>query len=52
MIILDNEWLRFFESPIVNLFFALTVLSLTWPWVSALALSWWSRRKTADSGED
>jgi putative tricarboxylic transport membrane protein len=34
MIILDNNWLRFFESPIVNVFFALTLLSLTWPLLS------------------
>lgn len=31
MIIYDNNWLRFFESWIVDLFFALTVLNLTWP---------------------
>ena len=31
MIILDNNWLRFFESPIVNGFFALTLLGLFWP---------------------
>ena len=31
MIIYDNNWLRFFESWIVDLFFALTVLSLSWP---------------------
>ena len=31
MIILDNNWLRFFESPIANLFFGLTFLSLFWP---------------------
>ena len=36
MILLDNEWLRFFESPIVNVFFALTVIGLTWPWLSVL----------------
>lgn len=36
MIIMDNNWLRFFESPIVNLLFALTVLSLSWPMWSAL----------------
>ncbi len=28
MIIFDNNWLRFFESPIVNLFFVLTLLGL------------------------
>lgn len=31
LIIFDNNWLRFFESPVVNLFFAITVLSLGWP---------------------
>lgn len=44
MILLDNNWLRFFESPIVNLFFCLTVLSLGWPWFKFLAralLSHW-----------
>jgi putative tricarboxylic transport membrane protein len=37
MIIFDNNWLRFFESPICLLFFGLTVLGLFWsPLVSAL----------------
>ncbi|MYZ50148.1 C4-dicarboxylate ABC transporter permease [Rhizobiales bacterium L72] len=31
MIIFDSNWLRFFESPICNLFFALTLLSLAGP---------------------
>lgn len=31
MIMFDNNWLRFFESPIVILFFMLTVLGLFWP---------------------
>jgi putative tricarboxylic transport membrane protein len=30
MILFDNNWLRFFDSPIVVLFFVLTVLSLFW----------------------
>lgn len=30
MILFDNNWLRFFESPIVVLFFVLTVLGLFW----------------------
>ena len=34
MIIFDSRWWRFFESPIVNLFFALTVLSLLGPVVA------------------
>ena len=37
MILFDNNWLRFFESPICLLFFALTLLGLCWsPLVSAL----------------
>ena len=36
MILLDNDWLRFFESPIVNMFFCLTLLSLGWPWFKFL----------------
>ena len=36
MILFDNNWFRFFESPIVNLFFFLTVLSLFWPLFKAL----------------
>jgi putative tricarboxylic transport membrane protein len=37
MIILDNNWLRFFESPICLLFFGLTLLGLFWsPLISAL----------------
>ena len=35
MILLDNNWLRFFESPIVNMFFAFTVIGLSWPWIKA-----------------
>jgi len=31
MIILDNQWWRFFESPIVVFFFIITLLSLFWP---------------------
>jgi putative tricarboxylic transport membrane protein len=34
MIIYDNNWWRFFESPIVDLFFALTCVSLLWPLIS------------------
>jgi putative tricarboxylic transport membrane protein len=36
MILFDNNWFRFFESPIVNLFFFLTALSLFWPLISPL----------------
>ena len=31
MIMFDNNWFMFFDSFIVNLFFALTILSLFWP---------------------
>lgn len=34
MILLDNQWWRLLESPIVDLFFALTLLSLCWPLIS------------------
>ena len=36
MIIYDNNWLRFFESPIVDFFLLLTILSLFWPLISKL----------------
>ena len=35
MVVYDNKWWRLFESPIVNGFFALTILSLAWPLISA-----------------
>ncbi len=34
MIIFDNNWLMFLERPIVLLFFALTLISLFWPYIS------------------
>ncbi len=34
MILLDNQWWRLLESPIVDFFFLLTVLSLCWPLIS------------------
>ena len=40
MIIYDNNWLRFFESPLVNFFFLLAILSLFWPIISKI----WTRR--------
>jgi putative tricarboxylic transport membrane protein len=53
MILLDNEWLRFFESPIVNLFFAMTVLSLGWPWFKFLARTLYSQlRSTGRRSEE
>ena len=36
MIIYDNDWLRFFESPIVDAFLVLTAVSLFWPLISKL----------------
>ncbi|MBW1696834.1 MAG: tripartite tricarboxylate transporter permease [Deltaproteobacteria bacterium] len=36
MIIYDNNWLKFFESPIVDLFFLLTLLTLFSPFISKL----------------
>jgi putative tricarboxylic transport membrane protein len=38
MIMFDNNWFKFFDSPIVLLFFAFTLLSLLWPVVSPLLL--------------
>jgi putative tricarboxylic transport membrane protein len=35
MILLDNHWWRLFESPVVDLFFGLTVLGLCWPLISS-----------------
>ncbi len=34
MILLDNQWWRLLESPIVDFFFLLTALSLCWPLIS------------------
>ena len=39
MIMFDNNWFEFFESPIVVLFFILTITSLFWP-----VLSPWVRK--------
>ena len=41
MIVMDLEWWRLFESPIVCLFFGLTILSLGWPAVA----SWRENRR-------
>ena len=43
MIMFDNDWTRFLESPIVVLFFALTALSLLGP----PAMAWARKRKGA-----
>ena len=47
MILLDNDWLRFFESPIVNLFFALTLIGLTWSWLMVF-FKWIFRRSSVE----
>ena len=36
MIMFDNNWFRFFESPIVNGFFLMTALGLLWPVIGPL----------------
>jgi TctA family transporter len=36
ILIYDNNWFRFFESWIVNMFFGLTAISLSWPLISKL----------------
>ncbi len=36
MITFDNQWLRFFESPIVVMFFVFTMIGLLWPMISML----------------
>jgi putative tricarboxylic transport membrane protein len=50
MILFDNNWLRFFESPICLAFFALTVFGLFWsPLVSALQRRGERRAARADA---
>ncbi len=36
MIMFDNNWLRFLESTIVNLFLFLTMMGLFWPFLGPL----------------
>jgi putative tricarboxylic transport membrane protein len=36
MIMFDNNWFHFFESPIVVMFFVLTAVSLFWPLISRM----------------
>ncbi len=43
MTLLDSQWWRLFESPVVDFFFVLTVPGLCWPLIS----SWLDRRKQA-----
>jgi putative tricarboxylic transport membrane protein len=38
MIIFDSDWTRFFESPVANLFFALTFLSLASPFIKPVIM--------------
>ncbi len=45
MIMFDNNWLRFFESPIVVLFFVMTLTSLLWPLVSPQVRRWRTGRQ-------
>ncbi|MFQ6017356.1 MAG: tripartite tricarboxylate transporter permease [Kiloniellaceae bacterium] len=51
MIIFDNNWLRFFESWIVDLFFVLTLTGLFWPVVSPHVRKWLGRGHAAAPGE-
>ena len=44
MIMFDNNWLRFFESPIVVLFFVLSVAGLLWPLLSPVVRGYLARR--------
>ena len=45
MIMFDNNWLRFFESPIVVLFFVMTLTSLLWPLLSPPIRRWRAGRQ-------
>ena len=36
MIMFDNDWFQFFNSPIVDFFFVMTAIGLLWPLVSRL----------------
>jgi len=45
MILFDNNWLRFFESPIVVLFFALTVLGLFWSTITRALVKLVARKR-------
>ena len=47
MIMFDNNWFKFFESPIVDLFFALTILSLFWTQFGRLWALLFGKRKPA-----
>ena len=45
MIMFDNNWLEFFKSPIVDLFFFLTILGLFWPVITRAIGKVFARRK-------
>jgi putative tricarboxylic transport membrane protein len=45
MILFDNNWLRFFESPICLLFFTLTALGLFWSPISRAVTGWAARAR-------
>jgi putative tricarboxylic transport membrane protein len=49
MIIFDNNWLRFFESPICLLFFLLTLLGLFWSPLIAALQRMGARRRVPDA---
>jgi putative tricarboxylic transport membrane protein len=51
MIMFDNNWLRFFESPIVNLFLALTLTGLFWPVLSPLVRRRIGRARAEEPGQ-
>jgi putative tricarboxylic transport membrane protein len=49
MIMFDNNWFRFLESPIVLVFFTITILSLGWPLVKRiLVVSHRNAKKTVE----
>ncbi|MDA0652037.1 MAG: tripartite tricarboxylate transporter permease [Proteobacteria bacterium] len=45
MILFDNNWLRFFESPIVVLFFVLTLLGLFWSTITRAMVKLVNRKR-------
>ena len=52
MILLDNNWLRFFESPIVVLFFFLTLLGLFWSVIMTAAGKLFSKTPGGPTEQD
>ena len=52
MILLDNNWLRFFESPIVVLFFFLTLLGLFWSVIMTAAGKLFSKTPVGPTEQD